>query len=127
LLMATGTCLRKKRYGGSRFQQDLWMARGTTFASRLPSLGGLPPSLALCRRRIGCRWPARVRGVLVSSCFERFQAFEEGEHHTTHTHRGLVPIFSWYPQALWEGCGIKPIAHDAVSSCLVRPSLSQNI
>ena len=65
--------------------------------------------------------------MLVQSRFESGQAFEEGEHHQTHTHRGLVPLFSWYAQALWKGCGIKHLAHDAVSSCLVSPSLSHNI
>jgi hypothetical protein len=52
LPMATGTSLGTERYGGSRVQQDLWMAGMTMCASRLPSLGGWPPSLALGRRRI---------------------------------------------------------------------------
>ncbi len=99
----------------------------TRFTTRLPSLGRWYPSLAFGRRRIGGRWPTRVRGVLMPSRFERFQAFEEGAHHQTYTHRGLVPIFGWYTQSLWKGWRIKPIAHDAVSSCLVSPSLSQNI
>ena len=50
--LATGTSLGNERYGCSRFQQALRMAGMTMFASRLPSLGGWPPSLALCRRRI---------------------------------------------------------------------------
>ena len=59
--------------------------------------------------------------------FERFQALEEGAQHQTHTHRRLVPGFHWYPEALWQGCGLKHIAHDAVSSCFVSAFLSQNI
>jgi hypothetical protein len=53
LPLATGSCLRKQRDGGSRCQQDLRLAGMTTFAARLPSLGGWPASLALGRRRIG--------------------------------------------------------------------------
>jgi hypothetical protein len=63
----------------------------------------------------------------VQSCFQRFQAFEEGEYRKTHTHRDLVPICSWDTQSLWKGYGIKHIAHAAVSYCLVSVSLSPNI
>ena len=62
----------------------------------------------------------RMQGFKSASHAQRFLS----AHHKTHTHRGLVPIFSWYLQALWKRCGIKHIAHDAVSSCLVSPSLS---
>ena len=58
---------------------------------------------------------------------ERFQAFEQGEHLKTHTQWGLWPLCSWYAASLWKGDRIKHGAHDAISSCLVSPSLSQNI
>jgi hypothetical protein len=51
--------------------------------------------------------------------FEGFETFEEGEHHETHTERGLVPIFRWYTESPWQGGGIKRVAHAAASSCLV--------
>jgi hypothetical protein len=127
LPMAPGPGLGKKRSGGRRCPQDLRMAGRTTLASRLPSLGGSPASLALWRRRIGRWWPAGVGGVLGPSRCKSCQAFQAGKPHKTHTHRGLVPSFRGYPQALGKGGGIKPIAHEAVSSGLVRPSLSPNI
>jgi hypothetical protein len=55
--------------------------------------------------------------VLIQSCFEGFQAFEKGEHRKTHTHGCLVPIVNGYTKSLWQGRGIKIIAHGAVSSC----------
>lgn len=125
--LATGTSLGQERYSGRRCQQDLGMAGMTTLASRLPSLGGWPASAALGRRRLGGRWPAGGGGGLGQARFLSFQAFKAGEYPKTYTHRGLVPSFRWYPHALWQRCGIKPIAHEAVSSCLVSPSLSQNI
>src|SRR5262245_57876804 len=103
------------------------MARMPWFAARPTSLCRIHPSLTLLRRRIGRWWTTRVGGILAHSCFKSFQAFEESEYHQTHTHRGLMPIVSWYTKALWQGCEIKLIAHNAVSSCLVSPSLSQNL
>jgi hypothetical protein len=93
-------------------QQYLRMTGMTRFAARLPSLGGWLPSLTLGRRRIGGRWSTRVSRVLVQACFKSFQALEECEYHQTHTHRGLVPLFRWYTQSLWQRCGIKHIAHE---------------
>jgi hypothetical protein len=58
--------------------------------------------------------------------FEGFQAFEEGEHDKPHTQRGLLPVFRRYAESLWKGDGIKQVAHDAFSSCLVSLSLPQN-
>jgi hypothetical protein len=57
--------------------------------------------------------------VLMQSRFEGFQAFKESEHHMPHTQRGPLPLFSWYPESFWQGCGVKHVAHDAVSFCLV--------
>ena len=37
-----------------------------------------------------------------------------------------MPLFNWYTESLWQGCGIKPVAHDAVSSCFVSSSVPQN-
>src|SRR4029434_8052797 len=97
----------KEHYGCCRLQEDLRMAEMTRFAARLPSLGGWLPTLAFGRWRI-CGWgSAGVGGVVVYARFERCQAFEEGEHYKPHTHRGLVPLFNWYLQPLWHGCGIK--------------------
>ena len=52
-------------------------------------------------------------------CCECFQAFEKCAYHQTHTQGGLVPIFSGYTQSLWQGCEIKYIAHDVLSSGLM--------
>jgi hypothetical protein len=51
--------------------------------------------------------------------FKSFQTFEEGRHHQAYTQRGLLPILSRYAESLWKEGGIKPVAHGAVSSCLV--------
>ena len=58
--------------------------------------------------------------------FEGFQAFEEGEHHKPHAEWGLLPVLHRYAKSLRKGHRIKPIAHDAVSLCLVSGSLPQN-
>jgi hypothetical protein len=55
--------------------------------------------------------------------FEYFEAFEESQDHKTHTQRGLLPLFSRDTESLWEGGRIKPVAHEAISSCLVSVSL----
>jgi hypothetical protein len=94
-LMATGTSLGKECDSGSRFQQDLRMARMPRFASRLTPLGDFHPPLVLCGGCICRRRPTGVRRVRVQPSFEGCEVFEEGEHYKTHTHRGLVPIFSW--------------------------------
>jgi hypothetical protein len=52
LPMATGTSLGQERDGGGRCQPDLGRAGRPRGASRLPSRGGWPPSLALGRRRL---------------------------------------------------------------------------
>ena len=58
--------------------------------------------------------------------FEYFEAFEERQDHKPHTLRGLVPIFSRDAESVWKGGGIKHVAHDVVSSCLVSLLLAQN-
>ena len=94
--------------------------------SGLAALGSVQPSLTLCREHICRRRPTRVGGVLVQTRLKRFQVFEEGEHRKTHTQRGLLPLFSRYAKSLWKEGRIKRVAHDAVSSGLMNPSLSQN-
>jgi hypothetical protein len=58
--------------------------------------------------------------------FEDVQAFQEGEHHQAYTQRSLLPILSRYTKTLGKGGGIKQVAHDAFSSCLMSSSLPQN-
>src|SRR5262245_34459284 len=99
------------------------MTKMPGFGAWLPALGSVPPSLALCRRGICGRRPAGVGGVLVQPGFERFQAFEEGQHHKTHTQRSCLPIFSRDAESLWQGGRIRLVAHDALSSYLVSVSL----
>jgi hypothetical protein len=71
--------------------------------ARLVALGSVHPSLALFHGRLCGRRPTGVGGVLVQPCFERVQTFEEGQHRTTHTQRGLLPIFSRDAESLWQG------------------------
>jgi hypothetical protein len=122
-----GASLRTERDRYRGVHPYLRMTGLTRLAPRRLAFGGWHASVAFCCRRICGRWPAGVGGVLGQSCCESCQAFEEGEHHKTHPHRGLVPLFRWYPQSLGKGGGIKPIAHDTVSPRLGSPSLSQNI
>jgi hypothetical protein len=124
--MATCTHFWKKGNGSRRFQQHLLMAGMPGLAARLPALSGGLPAVALCRRRIGWRRPARVGGVLVHARCERCEAFEEGEHHKTHTPGRVLPILNGYVESRMKGCGSQMVTHYAGSSYLVSPSLPQN-
>jgi hypothetical protein len=58
--------------------------------------------------------------------FEGFQAFEEGAHHEPNASWGLLPILRRYVESFRKGYRLKQVAHDALYSCLVSTSLSQN-
>lgn len=96
--------------------------------SRLAALSSGRPSGAFFRGGIGGRRSTGVGGVLVKTGFEGLDALQEGEEVRPHARRGLVPIRSWDTESLRKGGRIKQKqgAHDAVSSDLVRLSLSQN-
>jgi hypothetical protein len=100
------------------------MARMTRLGSRLTALGSWRPSLALFRGCICRGWPTGVGGVPVDPGFEGVNALQEAEELVLHARRGLLPILCWYAKPLRKGYGIKPIAHDAISSCLVSSSIS---
>src|SRR5262245_62099718 len=100
------------------------MARMTGFGSRLTALGSWRPSLALFRGCIRRGGPTGVGGVPVDPGFEGVNALQEAEELVLHARRGLLPILCRYAKPLKKGYGIKPIAHDAISSCLVSSSIS---
>jgi hypothetical protein len=100
------------------------MARMTGLGSRLTALGSCRPSLALFRGCICRGRPTGVGRVPVETGFEGIKALQEAEELALHARRGLLPILCWYAKPLRKGYGIKPIAHDAISSCLVSSSIS---
>jgi hypothetical protein len=88
-----------------------WLASGVAAWSQAPRLTGAGWS----GRRAGSIALRALRGVV-----------EGGASQDAHA-PGLVPSFRWAPQALWQGGGRQPIAHEAVSSGLVSPARSPNI
>jgi hypothetical protein len=92
------------------------------------TVGSGPSSLRplWCANDSVCVTPPALSGLLVQSCFERFQVFGDGGHCKTHTYRALVPILLEHSVPLE---GVWDQAHRSRCGLLLprAPSLSQNI
>jgi hypothetical protein len=102
------------------------LARRARCGSRLAALGSWRPSGAFLRGGRCCRRSARVGSVLEPPRLERCQTCEEGVHPQSHMERGLLPSGRREAETRGKGGGSQPVAHEALSSCLVRASLPPN-